>query len=298
MKAFVDFMKKNRVIIVVMLAAVSVLLCSCHREKEPEEYDPYAGMVQVPDGAGGMLWIRPSEILPLSPYSSGDFAADGSFINYTGSEYRAYRGVDVSEHQHEIDWDAVASDGVEFAIIRAGYRGYSQGGLNEDPYFRRNIEEAKRVGMRVGVYFFSQAINTREAIEEANYLLNLIADYTIDLPVFFDWEPIYGGEDVRTEGVSGDVITECCLAFAQTIYSAGYEPGVYFYRSQGYFDYDLERLSNMVFWSAAIGSSPDFYYDHRFWQYSYTGMVSGIEGGVDLDLLFEKTLPSGEGHTE
>lgn len=287
-----------------MLAAVLCLgmclvLGSCRKEAE-EEYDPYEGMVQVRDGMGGEMWVKLLESLPVSVFSQEDFSAADGFVSYTGSDFIAHRGIDVSEHQYDIDWDSVAASGVEFAVIRAGYRGYSQGGLNEDPYYRYNISEAKRTGIKVGVYFFSQALDTNEAIEEANFLLGLLEGYSIDLPVFFDWEPIHGVEDVRTEGVSGDVVTECCLAFAQTIESAGYTPGVYFYRSQGYFDYDLERLSKLMFWSAAIGDYPDFYYDHRFWQYSYTGAVPGIEEGVDLDLMFERVQQPGNdaGETE
>lgn len=277
---------RRRFYAAVIAIALCVSLCSC-KKKEPEPYDPYEGMIQVPNGAGGMFWIKPSEILPVSSFTSEDFTSDGGFVTYSGTACRAYKGIDVSEHQQEINWDAAAASGVEFAIIRAGYRGYSTGSLNEDMYFRRNIEEAKRLGLKVGIYFFSQALDSKEAIEEANYLLNLISGYSIDLPVFFDWEPIFEGEDIRTEGVTGDVVTECCLAFAQTIESAGYTPGVYFYRSQGYYDYDLDRLSKLVFWSAAVGDSPDFYYAHSFWQYSYTGAVDGINTNVDLNLMFE-----------
>lgn len=277
-----------RILAAILVFALLLAFAGCNSEPEPVESDPYEGMVLVPDGAGGEMWVVLSEILTPASFSAEDFIQAEGFINYTGDEYETLRGIDVSEHQNEIDWAAVAAAGVEFAIIRAGYRGYTEGVLNEDLYFRQNMEGAAGAGLKIGVYFFSQAVNAQEAVEEANYLLGLLVGYNIELPVFFDWEPISGGEDVRTEGIGGEVVTECCLAFAQTIESAGYQPGVYFYRSQGYHEYDLDRLSELVFWSAAVGEHPDFYYEHSLWQYSFTGSVPGIEGGVDLDMMFVK----------
>jgi len=288
---------RRRFYAAVTVIVLCVSLCSCKKkepEPEPEPYDPYAGMVQVSNGKGGTYWITPSEILPVSSFTAEDFTSEGGFVTYSGTAYKALKGIDVSEHQQEINWDAVAASGVEFAVIRAGYRGYTSGSLNEDAYFRRNIEEANRLGLKVGIYFFSQALDSKEAIEEANYLLDLISGYSIDLPVFFDWEPIFEGDDIRTEEVTGEEMTECCLAFAQTIESAGYTPGVYFYRSQGYYDYDLDRLSKLVFWSSAMGGNPDFYYAHSFWQYSYTGKVDGISTDVDLNLMFEAVPASAQ----
>ena len=90
----------------------------------------------------------------------------------------------------------------------------------------------------------------------------------------------------RTDGVSGKTLTDCALAFAEEIERAGYQAGVYFYRRLGYYSYDLLSLSHLTFWAAAIGSKADFYYEHSFWQYSFTGSVDGIEGDVDLDLYF------------
>lgn len=277
-----------RITAALLLLFLLLAAAGCNPRPEPMEPDPYEGMILVPDGAGGEMWVVLSEVLTPSSFSAEDFTQEDGFISYTGEEYEALRGIDVSEHQNEIDWSAVAGSGVQFAIIRAGYRGYTEGTLKEDLYFRRNMEGAAGAGIKTGVYFFSQAVNVQEAVEEANYLLGLLSGYNVELPVFFDWEPITGVQDVRTDGIGGDVVTECCLAFAQTIESAGYEAGVYFYRSQGYFEYDLDRLSELTFWSAAVGGHPDFYYEHSFWQYTFTGSVPGIEGGVDLDLMFVK----------
>ena len=268
----------------VLLAAVLILsLCGCGLIKK---MDPYAGMVSVADGRGGEMWVALYENLEKASFSSEDFSSEGAFVEYSGGEYKALEGIDVSEHQQEIDWTAVKADGIDFAIIRAGYRGYQQGSLQEDLFFRKNIEEALAAGIQVGIYFFSQAVNTDEAAAEAQYCLALISDYDVSLPVFYDWENIGKGEIARTDSLDGEVVTDCCLAFAQTIQAAGYKAGVYFYRSQGYQFYDLEALKELEFWSAAVGGYPDFYYKHSFWQYSFSGRVNGIAVDCDLNLMF------------
>jgi GH25 family lysozyme M1 (1,4-beta-N-acetylmuramidase) len=271
----------------ILLAAAALLfLAACGGGGRDAARNPYEGMVQVSNGAGGFMWVKLLDGLEASDFDPGEFSRDGKFIDYTGSEYAAIRGIDVSSHQGDIDWGLVAADGVEFAMIRAGYRGYTEGGLYADEKFHENVQGALAAGLRVGVYFFSQAVNEEEALEEARFVLNLIEGYDISLPVAFDWEEI--GEEARTHGVDGETLTECCLAFCGAVEEAGYEPAVYFYRRLGYYEYDLERLKDLKFWVGALGDSPDFYYRHHLWQYSITGRVSGIEGDVDLDLYFEK----------
>lgn len=269
-------------------AAMLLGLAACGAPQTAESTDPYAGMVQVSNGNGGTIWVPKHDELAVSDFAASEFTTDGNYIDYTGGEYTALRGVDVSEHQGEIDWNSVKNDGVQFAIIRAGYRGYKQGGLAADPFFQKNIEGALAAGLRVGVYFFSQAISADEGKEEAEYLLGLIKNYKVTLPVFFDWERVANVGTTRVDGVGGTIITDAALAFCETVRDAGYEPGVYFYRSLGYYEYDLGRLSPFLFWAGAPGQAPDFYYRHSFWQYSAAGTVSGIQKATDLDLYFEK----------
>lgn len=280
---------KKLLLAAALICLGAIILLIVWNSQKSKVYDPYENMVQAADGAGGYIWIVPSQVLTAADYPPDDFRRNGEFVTYEGDQYSVLSGIDVSEHQGEIDWEAVKAAGVEFAVIRAGYRGYSQGALSEDAYFDYNISQAERLGLKVGVYFFSQAVNITEAIEEAEFMLELLEGHSPELPVFFDWENISGEAEARTNNVSGETVTECCLAFAQTIESEGYVPGVYFYRSQGYHMYDLDRLEKLVFWSAAPGDSPDFYYDHRFWQYSYTGRVPGVETDVDLNLMLENT---------
>lgn len=272
-------MKKQIGKAVVSIAVLlSVSLCGCGN-------NPYKGMVSVPDGAGGEMLVELYEDLPVSNFTSEGFSDNGEYVDYDSTEYTALRGIDVSEHQQEIDWNSVKAEEIDFAIIRAGYSGYSNGESHVDKYFEKNIEGALNAGQNVGVYFFSQAINESEAREEAEFLLDIIKEYKITMPVFFDWEPMYE-ESSRTSDIDRTTLTDCCLEFCKTIEDAGYKAGVYFYRSLGYHHYELDRLKGLTFWAGAPGDYPDFYYEHNFWQYTSTAKINGIEGNVDLDLLF------------
>lgn len=290
-----DLFNKNTYKKFVALLSASLLLVCLGSCKRVSYVDPHAGMVSVSNGSGGEMWVKLYDGIPVSSFSADDFSSDGTYIDYNGTQYVTERGIDVSEHQEKIDWQAVRDDGVQFAIIRAGYRGYSEGKLFEDAYFRQNIDGALAAGIEVGIYFFSQAVDMAEAIEEAEYLLDIIDGYNLDLPVFFDWELVGNVGDTRVDSVDGTTITDCALAFCSIVESAGYRAGVYFYRSLGYYDYELDRLTNLVFWVGAPAQAPDFYYKHSIWQYSFTGTVSGIEGGTDLNILFKELPVSSSG---
>ncbi len=281
--------KKIAALLIALLA-----LAGCGRARTPTpSVDPYEGMVQVESGYGVKMWVRELEGVPVSGFTAEDFGEDGAYL---GTDYRVTRGIDVSEHQGEIDWEAVAASGVEFAMIRAGYRGYGEAGtLREDLFFQANMDGALANGIAVGVYFFSQALNAEEAVEEAAFLLELLEPYgpgALALPVYFDWEDITH-DTARTNGLDGEIITDCALAFTDAMEAAGYAAGVYAYRYLGYFQYDLTRLAGLSLWIGAVGDWPDFYYAHELWQYSIEGDLPGIDGNVDLDLRFERIEAEG-----
>lgn len=205
----------------------------------------------------------------------------------------AYIGVDVSSHQGEIDWEKVAASGVEFAMIRAGYRGYGQEGkLLQDDNFETNIRGALNAGLDVGVYFFSQATNVWEVEEEAQQLLRSLEGYPITYPVVFDWERIHNST-ARTDAVKGKTVTLMAQAFCGVMARAGYVPGIYFNQDMGYLELDLDQLKDCVFWLAEYGDAPNFYYDFDIWQYTSKGDVPGIDAPVDMNLSF--WTPAGAG---
>ncbi len=223
-----------------------------------------------------------------SAYDKEDFSmTDEGRIVYTESNVKYSTGIDVSSHQGDIDWEEVASDGIEFAIIRIGYRGYGSAGIIcEDDKSEENMTNAVAAGLKVGVYFYSQATSTEEAQEEAEFILNIIEKYDIDYPVVFDWE---NEPDItmRTDNMTGDEITDCAVSFCNTVKSAGYTPAIYLNLSNAYNQYDLSRIKQYTLWYAQHeGEQPDMYYNYTIWQYTDTGIVDGIDGYVDLNISF------------
>ena len=246
------------VVLAIIAAAVFVVLMLTHREPQ-EEADPHAGQVYIYDGFD-WVWMTPLEGVPVNELTEEFFTVESGKIKYTGSDYEVLRGIDVSEHQLDIDWQQVAGAGIDYAYIRVGRRGYTEGGLFEDPYFKANVQGAQAAGLKVGVYMFSQAITVQEAIEEARFVLERISDYNITLPVVFDWEKIESG-DARTAGLTMEGRTDCAVAFCETVKNAGYVPCIYFNRNLGYYGYDLTRLTGYEFWFALPESGfPNFYY--------------------------------------
>lgn len=200
----------------------------------------------------------------------------------------AKSGIDISAYQGEIDWDQVAGAGIDFAIIRVGFRGYESGSLNHDDSYEANITGALSAGLDVGVYFFSQAISPEEAAAEADFVLDSIADYDIKYPIVFDWEYITDeGANARTNGISSSVITDCALSFCETVKNAGYTPAIYFNTDLGYTEYEIGRIADHTLWLAEYADYPTFYYDFHIWQYTSAGSVPGIEGTVDLNISFD-----------
>lgn len=268
-----------------------LLLTGCQRNWT-EPVDPHAGMIQVRYGSEDYVWVDEQEGVPISTFQAEEFSADGQYIRYSGTAYTAKTGIDVSEHQQEIDWQQVKDAGIEFAMIRAGYRGSTQGGLYTDEYFHRNMQGALDAGVEVGAYFFSQATSRAEAVAEATYLKALLEPYQsrITMPVVFDWEET-GSPDARTAGIENQRITDCADAFCNAVGEMGYVPLVYLNRHMGYYQYDLAALMNYNLWFAAPDTYPDFHYRHVMWQYSFEGQVPGIPTAVDLDLYFTPTAP-------
>lgn len=199
----------------------------------------------------------------------------------------SHKGIDVSEHQGEIDWQLVAQDGVEFAFIRVGFRGYgSTGKLVEDEQFENNITGALQNGIKVGVYFFSQAINEEEIQEEANFVLEKIAPYKVELPVVFDVEKV-ADKSGRMNLITVEERTNLTLSFLQKIEQAGYTPMIYHNMEMGTVLIDIAQFENYEKWFAYYSQEFYYPYDYQVWQYSEKGSVNGIQGNVDLNISFK-----------
>ena len=210
---------------------------------------------------------------------------NGEYQYLTDGQVTSHKGIDVSSHQGDIDWKQVAQDGVEFAIIRLGYRGYgSEGKLVEDTKFEDNIKGASAAGIKVGVYFFSQAITTEELMEEANLVLEKIAPYKIECPVVYDVEKT--SKDGRMNNISVEERTQLTALFCQTIQAAGYKPMIYHNTEMGALMIDVAALEDYDKWYASYSDQMFYPYEYKIWQYSDKGRVAGISTDVDLDISF------------
>ncbi|MCH5274548.1 MAG: Ig-like domain-containing protein [Lachnospiraceae bacterium] len=211
-----------------------------------------------------------------------NFASDGSLVVGSGSF-----GIDVSKWNGKIDWNAVKNSGVSYVIIRCGYRGYGSGALVVDPYFEQNIKGATAAGLKVGVYFFSQAVNKAEAVEEASMVLQLVKGYTISYPIFLDVEYSgAAGNTGRADSLSVAARTEIIVAFCETIRNSGYTAGVYANKSWLTGMIDTSQLSKYKIWLAQYAAAPTYTGRYDMWQYKSTGRVTGINGDVDLNLSY------------
>lgn len=222
-----------------------------------------------------------------------DTGVQGALEDADSSEIKKFRipdgnaqiGIDVSKWNGDIDWQQVKEAGVEFAIIRAGYRGSVTGSLIEDPYFQYNMRAAANAGIPTGVYFFTQAVNEVEAVEEASAVLNLIAEYHLEYPIYIDTEG--AGGNGRADNLDPETRTLVCEAFCRTITNAGYSGGVYASRNWLTNNLDTEKLQDYRIWLAEYRSVPQYQGYYHMWQYTSKGKIGGISGNVDINISYE-----------
>jgi GH25 family lysozyme M1 (1,4-beta-N-acetylmuramidase) len=270
-------------LLLALLALALVVARSLRAKPEPPPVDPHAGQILVNNGAN-MVWLTPVDGVAVNPLLRSDFITLDGHPHYMGTDFTVERGVDLSTYQSTVDW-AKASQKIDFAILRIGYRGYTKGYLQPDNAFERHYKGAVDHGVDVGVYFFSQALTAQEGREEAEYVLEILDGRDLQLPIYFDWEDV-SAEDARTYGYDYANLTDSAAAFCDTIRDAGYDAGVYLNRQQGYYHYDIARLSPYSLWVAYLNRYPDFYYAHDIWQYTFTAQVEGINTVVDMNLRF------------
>ena len=217
-----------------------------------------------------------------------NWTRDGSFIYYEEEGFTSRIGVDVSKWNGGIDWFALREQGVEFAIIRVGFRGYANGEIVLDDRFHEYMEGASAAGMEIGVYFYSQAIDEDEAEEEALFVIDQIEGYEISLPVYFDTEEVGQGE-ARTEPMATGMYTLTAEAFCRTIEENGYRAGVY--ASNGWIRRNLELawLTDYEIWYAQYNDTPGREYGFDMWQYTERGDLYGCDTYLDMNVRVERT---------
>lgn len=254
---------------------------SISRHEQAEEDDP--GL--TPEDATQPQEEEPEPTIPPAPnpYTANDFQYDRN--NYLRClRQTSYAGVDVSAFQGDIDWPKVKESGIDFAIIRLGYRGYGMAGrMVEDEFAQDNLKEATEVGLPIGAYFFSQALSVQEADEEIEFMLQILGEYRLDLPIILDWE-IPGVENPRTKNMDLETLTAIQVHFCKVMTEKGYDPMVYFNWHQSRTLLRLSDLEEYPFWLALYQDRMTYPWHVEMWQYTDRGRVPGIEGNVDLNV--------------
>lgn len=238
--------------------------------------------------SGQYYFLPLQEDLAFNSYVDGNFIIDeNGIVTYQeDGMVITKKGIDVSKYQGEIDWEAVKNDGVDYAIIRVGIRGYSEGGIMEDEFFRKNMEGAIANDIPVGVYFFTQALNEEEALEEANFVIDMLQGYSLTYPVYLDIEDVKK-QDCRTNNLTVEERTNNAKVFLEAIAEAGYQPALYGNMKTYLLMLNLASLEQYDKWFAGY-TLPIYYpYEYKMLQYSEKGRVAGISGQVDVNICFE-----------
>ena len=245
---------------------------------QPETWIPETEETEEPTTVPTML---PPDLNPL-----GRFDFQYNLNNYLVlSEGVSYPGVDVSAFQGNIDWQQVYDSGIRFAMLRLGYRGYGKKGtLVKDEYIDANLKGAEEAGLALGAYFFSQATDLKEVQEEIDFMLEILGEYELDMPIVFDWE--YISDTARTAHVDAQTLTDMTLYFCKNMEEMGFSPMVYFNWHQGDTMMYLKDLEEYPFWLAYYADRMVYPYKVEMWQWTSTGTVPGINGNVDINVYF------------
>lgn len=266
-----EIISKLIILVILLLSIISILTVFYHEPKQEET-----------------IVEEEIEVVPYSDYDWSCLSGDQK-LTYEDDNYTSMFGIDVSTYQNEIDWQKVKESGVEFAYIRLGYRGAVEGKLNIDRTFEYNYANAIKNDIKVGIYWYSQPISTQEAFQEAEYVLEVLNDRHLDLPIVYDFEEteFSDGTLSRMHGMSRQDRTSMAETFCNYIKNKGYDCAIYTYLYWSKKYYDWERLENIPVWFAQYKTDyPEYDRPFIMWQYSNTGTIDGIDAPVDLDILF------------
>lgn len=235
---------------------------------------------------GSTEWVTISQYLPKNEYDFSNLVCkDDRMEYYLDGKKVSYIGIDVSKYQDYIDYNKVKKDGIAFVMIRVGLRGYGDGQISLDDYFFDNIKRATDAGLKVGVYFTSQAVNTDEATEEANLVLESIGDYHIDYPIAFDMRFVKG-DTARIEPLSVNDKTNIAKTFLDIVSAKGYNACILGTKEWFIKEIEMSKLTAYDFWLEEEADLPDYPYKFSMWQYKKSGTVDGVSGVVNLNISF------------
>ena len=271
-----SFFDNNRAVLIAAVVIIGgfTVLSGIKKNNEAEKLN-YSGLSEETEESH----------YPVSDINHEYFFQDEyNFRSYDDGKITSRRGIDVSEHQGDIDWEKVKESGVEFAFIRVGYRTYDGGNIKEDNKFRYNIEGALENGIEVGVYFFSQAISVDESIEEAKFTVDQIRDYNVTLPIAHDMEEVT--EEDRIMHLTSDDRTAIADAFCEIVENYGYDSLIYANPSWLLTKLNIFKIRDRNVWLAHYTDKTPYIFRYEIWQYSDSGIIDGIDEPVDLNVMF------------
>lgn len=263
-------------------------------EEEPQEQEEVVENDPSTDGKhtlvkyadGSEEWVLISPYLPKHEFDFTKLVCQSDIMKYyEEGKQTSFVGTDISKYQDYVDFVKLKKAGVDFVMLRVGARGYGSGQLVLDEYFTDNIKRATDAGLDVGVYFFSQAVNEAEAVEEANMVLQNIKDYQITYPVAFDMEYI-ANDTSRIDNLSKTEKTTITKTFLDTVKNAGYIPMIYGNKEWLIKHVDMSKLTAYDVWLSQQQDIPDYPYKFSMWQYSNSGTLDGIAGYANLNISF------------
>lgn len=298
-------MKKNKIIAIILIIIIAIAISIIGTKKAPQDdweryyersnnevnQEPQEEQKEITiyDIEDGYMKVPYNAEATKNEYNWEEYLQnqDGHY-KYEDEKYKSKLGIDVSSHQKNIDWKKVKEDGVEFAILRLGYRGYGESGkIVIDSSFEQNYKKAREQGIEIGVYFFSQAISIDEVKEEADFVMKNLQGKEIAYPVVYDLERIKN-DTARTDNLTEDEITKMMLEFCKIIVQNGYTPCIYGNAKTFTTKTKLEQFNSYQKWYADYQEKPIYPYEFNIWQYTETGKINGITGNVDIDIQFIK----------
>ena len=238
-----------------------------------------------------LVSCKKSDLAPAPAYTGSGLILEDEYWKVNEQGFRYYDcegytnvfGIDISEWVEDIDFHAVKEAGVDYVILRVGYRGYETGKFVLDNHLSKYLLYASRAGLKIGVYFVSQAVNAQEAIEEAEYVLDHIRGYRMEMPVFIDLEEVY--DEARTDGLTVQDRTEIVRAFCNDLESQGFQAGVYANEAWLLYKLDLDKLDDYDIWLAKYTDTPGTGFPIHMWQFTNEGVIPGTDMWVDFNVL-------------
>lgn len=241
-------------------------------------------LIQYANGEEEWVFVNP--YIPVNEYDYTKLVSQSDIMKYyEDGKLTSYVGVDISKYQDYVDFNKVKKAGIDFVMLRVGARGYSSGQLVLDENFQENLKRATDAGLKIGVYFFSQAISEAEVLEEANLVLEQVKDYEIAYPVAYDMEYI-NNDTSRVENLTKSEKTALAKTFLETIQTAGYIPMIYGNKEWLVKNIEMSKLTSYDVWLSQLQDLPDYPYQYSMWQYSDSGEISGISGNVNMNISF------------